>query len=457
MDDYRNYILEEEDLEGEPPRLPNIPSTLTTKNNVEDVKEKTFLQEVKAPSFNEIWDTVSTVEGQSSGIVQDAYIIPEESLIVRKNRTECEPAITPDLMDTSASIDIDMDGDGLICDEESFDDAFSSALSVQNKVKESLLGIMNTPAKKSDIIKALDMTPDTIDTDISYYDERWNDSMSCQTAVSITPAQIHHHHQTRTPKEDESTSLDHHPTHDNKTNRKICVLHLILVFSLLAIFASFLLFFYASDFLALLRGKMSSFEVMNEDKDFTNNTISSTGTLTMTTNNILPEILPDNADISYTPSISTISNISSSPSTVPSQSPSSISSQSPSNGFTALTSTSKTMYPTLSEKAIELEETMKKPDDTFVFYVMGDIPYNQKQYHHLQTQVQSLPLSYDDKENNFQFIAHVGDIMKAETSNCEKNMYTQVEELFLMNTPGMKPVFILPGKFMSCFISLDIF
>lgn len=93
-----------------------------------------------------------------------------------------------------------------------------------------------------------------------------------------------------------------------------------------------------------------------------------------------------------------------------------------------------TLYPTFSK--VKLQQDLKNTlHEDFVFYMMGDIPYNPQEHKTLVSQLQNIP-------SDAAFVTHVGDIMKASNTFCVPELYSNVRSALSVS---QIPLFLLPG------------
>jgi predicted phosphodiesterase len=74
-------------------------------------------------------------------------------------------------------------------------------------------------------------------------------------------------------------------------------------------------------------------------------------------------------------------------------------------------------------------------EEEFTFYIMGDVPYNEREETLIVEQLQDIP-------SDAKFVVHVGDIMMSSRTNCKSKYYKDRAERFL-NSPV--PFFLIPG------------
>lgn len=86
------------------------------------------------------------------------------------------------------------------------------------------------------------------------------------------------------------------------------------------------------------------------------------------------------------------------------------------------------------------ESSSCQEDKEVVFYLMADTPYNPSQAILLGEQVGALNAIYGN--DGAEFVMHLGDIMKAKTTDCEQIHYMSVDDILSQSD---LPVFITPG------------
>jgi len=79
--------------------------------------------------------------------------------------------------------------------------------------------------------------------------------------------------------------------------------------------------------------------------------------------------------------------------------------------------------------------------DTFSFYVTGDAPYTEAEEDLLREQLAEISNSVTDED---MFLLHVGDLMRAKTTFCQRRNYQLIEDVFTQQLPNL-PVFLIPG------------
>lgn len=182
-----------------------------------------------------------------------------------------------------------------------------------------------------------------------------------------------------------------------------------------------------------------------------------------------PAEAPSSSQISYQPSLmptsdSIIEKYTTSPSTAvptdaPTQSttkkPSFVPSPLPSHIFIAtdeptMTTNPPSQKPTLNEPTndpstdllIPVEEYIDVPQyETFSFYVTGDAPYSPAEEKLVREQLAEISELVTEED---MFLFHVGDLMRARTTFCQRISYQFIEDAFTQTLPNL-PVFLIPG------------
>ena len=79
--------------------------------------------------------------------------------------------------------------------------------------------------------------------------------------------------------------------------------------------------------------------------------------------------------------------------------------------------------------------------DTFSFYVTGDSPYSPAEEEIVKKELAEISELVTDED---MFLFHVGDLMRAKTTFCQRSSYQFIEDAFTQDLPNL-PVFLIPG------------
>ena len=79
--------------------------------------------------------------------------------------------------------------------------------------------------------------------------------------------------------------------------------------------------------------------------------------------------------------------------------------------------------------------------DTFSFYVTGDAPYSPAEEELVREQLAEISELVTEED---MFLFHVGDLMRAKTTFCQRSSYQFIEDAFTQMLPNL-PVFLIPG------------
>lgn len=95
-----------------------------------------------------------------------------------------------------------------------------------------------------------------------------------------------------------------------------------------------------------------------------------------------------------------------------------------------------------SDLLIPVEEYIDVPQyETFSFYVTGDAPYSLAEEELVREQLAEISELVTEED---MFLFHVGDLMRARTTFCQRSSYQFIENAFTQTLPNL-PVFVIPG------------